>query len=151
MDLLNEFNQLCRDFPEFRQLVAKAEATTTDEGMRRELQSIGSKMDENFAQFQKTFPKAMDDLKKRNAQTEQTIQRTQQMVNDAQTQAAAAQAALITPALAVPAVDGIAVDPRLGPLLRGELLERFGIPSPPSSQGKDSTYREIWEDWDEWK
>ena len=79
-DLMMQFEQVCQDFPEFRALVAKAEATTTDEGMRRQLQALGSKLDENFGQLQDAFPRAVSELERKNAETQQTIEQTQRMV-----------------------------------------------------------------------
>jgi hypothetical protein len=153
MDLMQAFQQVCGDFPQFRAQIVQARDLTQDSGVRAQLDQVLKSMDESFAEFKQTFPRAAEDVKQTLAKAEQKANEASQMLAAAEQKRvevaeAAASAAAAVPAVAVPAAKPDGFDLKLAALLRQELLERFaGWRKGP--KGTVRVDREIWEDWDE--
>lgn len=157
MRLMEEFENTCREFPAFRAAVVEARDVAPDPGTRAQLDHLLNSLDKTYADFQKTFPAATEEVKKQFARAEAEAKQGQERLAKAkaalaeqQKAVAAAKAAAPAPTLeppaAPPSLPQIApIDLNVGLRLRDELLKRFaGRPN------ADTTFpdREIWEDWE---
>jgi hypothetical protein len=155
MDLMKAFQDVCGDFPTFRSHIVAARELAQDPGVRAELDQAISRMDQSFAEFKQTFPKAVDEVKQTMASAEAKANEASQMLAAAEQQRAQAEEALKASAEAAarPQAPAVVVpqpiDLKLVAQLRQELLERFaGWRKRPDGTGQ-VVDREIWEDWDE--
>src|SRR5687768_4286011 len=140
-----DFGQVCNQFREFRAILGQALAAPGDAAVKQRLQSVTASLDQNFADLQTAYPKALASIDAQLAGVNQSAKQTTAKLAGLKDQIAAAeaQAAQTIDVLPVP----VPADPELGQKLRDELLERFGRPA--IAEGAPaSAEREIWQDWD---
>lgn len=161
MPLTPDFDQICQEFLEFRNLITKVRPSAAEAHVQARLDELTAKMDKAFAEFTTEYPQAVAGIDKQIADTNSQIARTQNSIAATQAEIAAAERevqfaaeraqALATPGVAPPsvsaAVEADVADPQYGQKLRQELLDRYGPKR--AAVKKTDREREIWEDWDE--
>ena len=146
------FDQVCDEFRQFRYMVGKAMASTNEAGIREQLANVTRGMDESFAELLEAYPQAQATLEQRRVQTQQKIQEIKRNADRAKAEIAKAEKAKAA-AAAAPKIPNAPkppgpVDPKLGPELRGELLERFADHEDDDQTVAAGQVMEAWEDWD---
>ena len=140
-----DFGQVCNQFREFRAILGQALAAPGDAAVKQRLRTVTASLDQNFAELQTSYPKALASIDAQLAGAKQSAAQTTAKLAGLKEQIAAAEAQ------ATQAIDILPVptpaDPDLGQKLREEILERFGRPSVPEGVPA-SAEREIWQDWD---
>lgn len=143
------FEQVCNDIRQFRQMIDRSLARLAEGPVRQQTQALAQVIDSKLAELQKLYPKTMAELDAKIAHATQEAQ--QVLSNMAALQETLAQTKEVPPVEAPSAAPSAPppVDPMLGRSLRSELLTRF---RPRQKQEEDSQQlREVWQDWDEWK
>ena len=149
----------------FRAAVAKRDLAS-DAGTRQQLDHLLGSLDQGFADFKETFPKAVGDIQQQLDEAREKVKQTQQTLagvkeNLARQEAAAAAAAAAAPpaqpAVAIPAPPPLPtmapVNLQVGLRLRDELLKRFGSsPVYAHDVGDEGSVAERWArpEADEW-
>lgn len=145
MDIRREFSNACREFPEFRGYIAKAQQETDDEATRQYLGRLMANMDEAFASLQEQFPAAISHIEAREAEYQALAKEVQQQ--SAEVEKILAEAKASADRQEHPATSDMPrMEPDLGPTLREELLSRFGGGSSDRGQGVDP-YGDFWQEW----
>jgi hypothetical protein len=153
MGLLEAFQDACKEFPAFRAAVVKARDLAADAGTRQQLDHLLNSLDQSYAEFQETFPRAVDEVQGRFQQARETAAQTQQTLAQAKEEIAKQKATAKTPpaeAASLPAPPPLPtmapIDLAVGLRLRDELLKRFGGLRPRRDRSDED--REIWQDWE---
>lgn len=146
------FEQVCDEFRQFRYAIGKVMANTNEAGVREQLENLTRGMDENFTELLVAYPQAEAEFERRRVETKQSIQtvkrnaaRVREEVAKAEKAKAAAAAAPKVPKTPNPPEP---VDLKLGPKLRGELLERFAEHEDDDQNAAAHQVLEAWQDWD---
>jgi hypothetical protein len=135
-----DFNQVCNQFRQFRAILGQALAVPGDAGVKQQLEAVTATLDQNFAELQTAYPKALAAIEAQLADVKQSTHNTAAQLARLKETIAAVEAPAAPVAAPAPPVD-----PALGQKLREELLERFGrkVSGPPAMTAD----REIWQDW----
>lgn len=132
--------------------IQAAQDMTPDPGMQEFVGSLVEKIQAGRDFFQNDYQSKVQEVDQRRAQAAATVeQKKKQCEQMAKKQAAEAEAAAKKAEAAkkaAPTAKEPATDPKLGPRLRRELLQRFA--GDELDQTRDLGPREIWEDWDGW-
>lgn len=150
-----DFAQFCNDFPKFRQMIDEAIAKADNPAVRKQLTSLAGTMDEKFAELKVVYPEAWAAVDEQFQKTRSRVTEAQRGVAEVKEQMAAARQAQAeaekakAATKAAPAVKPVkAVDPKLGAVLRRELLDRFDGILGKAPEPRRPEIREAWEDWD---
>ncbi len=146
------FDQVCGEFRQFRYMVGKAMASTNESGIRDQLANVTRSMDKNFAELLEAYPQAQAKLEQRRVRTQQNIQQIKQNAARVKAELAAAEkakaAAAAAPEVPKAPKPPAPVDPKLGLVLRGELLQRLADPTDDGPIAAAAELLGAWEDWD---
>jgi hypothetical protein len=149
VDPATDFAKFCRALEAFQAGLSSAQVRTGDDSLRQELGALGERLSTGRAQLAAEYRAAAAAVDQQIAQAKQQAQQTLEKLAQIREQLAAPQAEL--PATPVAPSEPDPVDPKLGQVLRRELLRRFRwMPEQNGSNRRNGgADREIWEGWDD--
>jgi hypothetical protein len=145
MPLPPDLEQVIQEFREFRALIVQAQASTPEAHLQQRLQELTAQMDRGFADLLETYPKAVAELDRQQADIEAGMARTQQEIDSLKAKLAQPEAepapAVVAPPPPAPLPDE---EPAFGLLLRNELLQRYR-PRTAAERQPSPRPRDIWD------
>jgi hypothetical protein len=137
--------QVVQEFREFRELIVQAQASTPEVHLQQQLQELTAQMDRGFADLLETYPKAVAELDRQQAEIEAGLAQTQQEIDRLKAKLAEPQEEAKPAEVAPPTPEPLPEEePAFGHLLRNELLQHYR-PKTAAERQPSHQPRDIWD------